>query len=304
MTPAASLQRLQPDNVPHLLNLAEAVGWRLSPPRVETMVRHAVGFGHVADGRLISSTLCFLYGGALSFVGLVMVHPEWQRQGLGRAVLHHCLTEAGVRGDRAAGAAAEIGVPTALVSTDVGRPLYEASGFVTVAFLCRHVGRPSAGAVGRAQGRLRRTAVQIRPYHDTDLADLLQLDRTVVGGDRSRLYPGFLRSVQRAWVACDLGDGRLQGAAFATEFGREMLVVGPVLAESVEVAAQLVVRLAEGWGGLVRVDVPFEQAAFRKWLASALGLPEVHRSPVMLRGGTSLPGDRTRLFGIMDAALG
>lgn len=328
------LERLRQSDGDAIRALARRIGWSLSRLRVDAFLQTAVGYGHRIGGALVSSTLCFPYGKVprdevprgntprvhtppakaqddytLLFVGLVMVDPDWQRRGLGKSVFLRCLEAAGVASFTSAGVGESYRAPVALVSTDAGYPLYASCGFRTVERLHRYSGPPQASRLERAveQGTVGGKTLAIRPVCASDLDEIIALDRVAIGASRAALYPGFLTSVHRGYTARDSGSqaakGMLRGFGFATEFGTELLVIGPIIAQDWATAVQLTVRLIGEWRQAVRFDIPACQREWMQWVQS-IGIPEVHQSPLMLCGADALPGDRRKLFGIMDAALG
>lgn len=304
------LERLDNTDLDNLLVLADQIGWGLSRQKVHTFLQNSIGFGHRIGTELISSTLCFPYDDQLSFVGLVIVHPDWQRQGIGKAVFEHCLAEAGVRGrGHVRDDVQKRHTPVALVSTNAGYPLYESCGFHTVERLRRHIGRPDVGRMTRAfaDAAADRNQLVVEPVEASDLDEIMALDRKAIGASRRDLYPGFLKSTHRGYIAREpfsgSARGEVRGFGFATEFGGELLVLGPLVADHWQTAAKLSERLIGGWRQSIRFDIPDCQVEWSAWVQS-IGVPEVHRSALMLYGANELPGNRNCLFGIMDAALG
>lgn len=104
---------LGPEDGRSFLVLSHSVGWSFSPAEVEFYLTCGTFVGHRAGERLISSAGLFPYGSTFAFLGLVMVHPEHQRQGLGRRLVRHWLGEAGRRG-----------LPISLIASAAGYRLY------------------------------------------------------------------------------------------------------------------------------------------------------------------------------------
>jgi hypothetical protein len=130
---------------------------------------------------------------------------------------------------------------------------------------------------------------------EADLAAVRALDADAIGADRGRMLAARRAYACRAAVVRG-ADGAVRGFALATP-QRETLVVGPVVAPEAETAAALIEDVAAGYAGLVRLDVPVEQAALVSRLA-AVGFESGDDAPLMIYGAAVLPGDRSRLFAI------
>ncbi len=76
-------------------------------------------FGLRRDGRVVATTTLIPYGSFVAWIGMVLTHPDFRRQGLARALV----TAAIERADA-------LGVATVkLDATEEGRPLYQSLGF-------------------------------------------------------------------------------------------------------------------------------------------------------------------------------
>lgn len=281
------IQRLTAAEEQRLSALGGEVGWSIAPGRLGAMLTVGQGFGHFLDETLIASSILFPYGRELAFLGMVIVHPLWQRRGLGSAIVKRCLE-----------LAEELGVKrVGLLATDAGYPLYRSLGFETVERAHRYIGKPKPVTSGR-DGHV---GIHIRPLGETDWTELIRMDQEVTGVHREETYTAFVKTVTIAIVARD-HQGELLGYAMASEVG-DMLIIGPLHATATKVATALVLHLMQTATGQVRIDVPTGQTEWMRVLL-ALGLEEVHVSPMMLYGGERFPGQRAWMFGIMDAALG
>lgn len=94
----------------------------------------------------------------------------------------------------------------------------------------------------------------------------------------------------------------IRGAAMSVQ-RNDLLVIGPVMAADEAMGIELVKFVASRWRGRVRVDVPSSQPSFMENL-TRLGFTQNMVSQVMIRGAAALPGQRSRLFGIVDPVFG
>ncbi len=136
-----------------------------------------------------------------AFVGSMAVHPAWQGQGIGKALLGHLLDEL-----------ARSGQPLAVLeATEKGFPLYQSFGFVeesrTVVY--RRVQNESD-----LDCQLARELVE--PFSPKQLDDLVALDAQAVGTRREHLLAALIeRYHERIFVARGR-HGKLAGYAIAS----------------------------------------------------------------------------------------
>lgn len=67
-------------------------------------------------------------------------------------------------------------------------------------------------------------------------------------------------------------------------------------------AIQLLEIICNSWNGTIRIDVPHSQFIFRQFLQTE-NFQETLLSPLMIKNGNQLPGNRNILFAMIDAAL-
>lgn len=220
------------------------------------------------------------YGDELAAIGMMLVAARYGRRGLGHRIMTHVLAEAD-------------GATVFLNATDMGRPLYARLGFVPVGTTHTFVGELAVPPGHEPASR---------PAEPGDLAAIRRLDAQANGVDRPRLVrflPGFteqLRVLERG--------GRVTGYAGGWR-NTDGLNIGPVIADRVEDAAALIadVAAAAAGGGPVRVDLGGEHPRLTEW-AAGRGLALRRVEPVMMHGGTALPGDRSRWFASLMQATG
>ncbi|HTW04355.1 MAG TPA: GNAT family N-acetyltransferase [Streptosporangiaceae bacterium] len=220
------------------------------------------------------------YGEDLAAIGMMLVAARYGRQGIGRRIMTHVLAEAD-------------GATVFLNATTMGRPLYERLGFVPVGST-----HTFAGELAVPPGH----EPTSRPAEPGDLAAIRRLDAQANGVDRPRLVrflPGFteqLRVIEH--------DGGIAGYAGGWR-NTDGLNIGPVIADRAEDAAALIadVAAAAAGGGPVRIDLGGQHPRLSEW-AAGHGLALRRIEPVMMHGGTALPGDRSRWFASLMQATG
>lgn len=134
---------------------------------------------------------------------------------------------------------------------------------------------------------------------------ILAIDGEAFGADRShvvRRLPGFAERI----VVLESGDGRgterITGYAAAWRNGPATTVIGPVIAPDVGSAMRLILDLAAGSRGQVRLDLDPDRPGLPAW-AHAHGLEPVARTTVMAHGDMTPRGFPERLFTPISVAL-
>lgn len=263
--------------------LAQQMSW---PHRAEDCAQLlALGAGTVAvdaTGLTVGVGLRWSFGRDVGTIGLVLVAPEQQGRGIGRALMTALIADSAAR-------------TLMLNATAEGRPLYEKLGFVSTGFVRQHQGRLVEGSVLPSV-----PAVPVRRAVPADHAVLCALDAAVFGADRSGLISRLLTTGD-AWVV----DGAVQPAGFAVlrEFGRGR-IIGPVVAPSDEEAIALVAAAAKAAPpGVLRIDIPAHAEGLAAWLTAA-GLPAIDTVTVMLRGSWPATWKGLQRFGLALQAWG
>ena len=260
--------------------LAQQMSWPHRPEDCAQLL--ALGAGTVAvdaTGRTVGGGLRWSFGRDVGTIGLVLVAPDQQGRGIGRALMKALIAESEPR-------------TLMLNATAEGSPLYEKLGFV------------STGLVRQHQGRLSVLPpvpdVPLRRAVPADHAALCALDAAVFGADRSALIGSLLASGD-AWLVDRAGQSA--GFAILRAFGRGM-IIGPVVASTEDEAIALVAAAAKAAPtGVMRVDIPAHAERLAAWLTAA-GLPAIDTVTVMLRGDWPATWQGLQRFGLALQAWG
>ncbi len=215
------------------------------------------------------------YGSDLAWIGMVLVHPDSRRCGVGtrllEAAIRHLREERGTTCVR-------------LDATPEGRPLYEGLGF-------------------RAEWGLQRWVLDHGDGDDAGPAGVLtkphfKLDREVFGADRSEL----LRSLAAGSLTTRVAD---DGSFGCCREGERATYLGPVTAATPEAGEKLVRELVAACPADRPVfwDLPDPNRAGTR-LAQRLGFRPVRVLTRMWLGESALSADPMRMFGIAEPALG
>jgi GNAT superfamily N-acetyltransferase len=263
--------------------LAHQMSW---PHRAEDCAQMlALGAGIAAvdgDGSTIGVGLRWSFGRDVGTIGLMLVAPERQGRGIGRALMTALIADSGSRA-------------LMLNATAEGLPLYEKLGFVSTGVVRQHQGRLAEGAVLPPAPN-----VPLRRAVPADRAQLCALDAAVFGADRSELIGRLLASGD-AWLADRAGQPG--GFAILRAFGRGT-IIGPVVASSEDDAIALVAAAARAApAGVLRVDIAAPAERLAAWLTAA-GLPAVDAVTIMRRGNWPVTSKGLQRFGLALQAWG
>ncbi|MFJ2130611.1 GNAT family N-acetyltransferase [Streptomyces sp. NPDC087845] len=233
------------------------------------------------DGDPVSCVSVVRYGSGHGFLGFYLTRPELRGQGYGSRLWR-------------AGTARLEGRNIGLDGVVAQQPNYRKSGFRSVWTTLRYEGRPPTGLPAPPGAVL----VNARTLPFDRLADY---DRRFFPADRDSFLAPWIAGPARTSLAA-VRDGELCGLAVLRPC-RTSSRIGPVYADSPEVAGALVGALAAGDPETaVAIDVPdVNPAAVR--LAEQLGLTPSFETARMYTG-PSPDVDHSGLFGITSLELG
>jgi GNAT superfamily N-acetyltransferase len=274
-----AVEPLFPAEIPANVALAHEVGWPDDEADWRVLHEAALVLGVRRAGRLLGHGALALYEPNAGSIAKMVVAPSAQRQGIGAAILDALLTEAERRGLTTLG----------LVATPFGQPLYESRGFTVTGQVAVFIG--AAAGLDRPSGPL-------SPIGDIEAA--IAYERRFIACSRAAMLRGRQREASASAIA-RAPNGELCGFAFATAKA-PYLLLGPVLADTEELARELIRGILATNPGPVRIDVPAEQVGLRGWLQS-LGLPDKGLRAEMARGG-ALPWRVPQRFVLASQAWG
>jgi GNAT superfamily N-acetyltransferase len=231
-----SVRLMRAVDVPWACELSCHAGWNQLPADWRLLIDLEPKGVFVAedDGRPCGTASIVAYGSEIGWIGMVLVHRDFRRRGIGTLLVEHCLKELRQRG-----------VCTAwLDATDLGREVYRKTGFCDVRPIARYAGL--ACERGRSAGRG-------RTMSSADLEAIRSLDETAFGATRIELLAGLL-DCGRGYVVGDRASPRGYGLSRS---GREAEYIGPVVARDANAAEQIVAALLAGLAGRqVFWDIP------------------------------------------------
>lgn len=262
-------------------------GWNQTPADWERFLAMEPGGCFLAEweGAHAGTATTTIYGPELAWVGMVLVHPDFRRRGIGRALLQHCLAHLRHRGVRC----------IKLDATPAGKDVYDRLGFRNEWTLHRWVGRPVGAKLDAPESRL-------RPWQETDAARVESLDAAAFGVSRRSLLVALAKQSSVALVL-ESGPGGIAGFGFARA-GSQALYLGPVVANSTEAGLRLVEALiARHPGRRIFWDIPGPNEPAVAW-AQQHGF-QVQRPLIrMFLGGNATPGNPCWQFALAGPEVG
>ncbi len=279
----AQIRLMQPQDIPAGLELCRLAGWNQIEADWRRLLELEPQGLFVADeaGRVAGTASTTSYDCRTAWIGMVLVHPDFRRQGIGSALMTRCIETLRARGIQS----------IKLDATDQGRPVYLKLGFHDERADCRYAGTVPGGLTASPLAR---------PLQSGDWPGVLALDEEAFGADRRRLLELLARDGQAA-VAAE--GGRVRAYGFLRR-GHLASQIGPVVAVDAA-AAEAVARtlLAGTVGRPVFWDVlPDNADAVR--LAESLGLTVARRLTRMVLGDTMNSGAVNRVYGAAGFELG
>lgn len=234
------------------------------------------------QGKVRGTVATVRYEDRFAWIGMVLVDPVCQRQGIGMALLREAL---GILKDERT---------MKLDATPAGRNVYLKLGFVDEYRILRmELKRGNRVALTEASARI---------ILHTDLAPIFEFDREVFGADRSNVLSSSLgRAPQCAFLVEEAGV--IKGYCFSRP-GHNFTHIGPVIAEDVRAAKDVLAAALRTAGDKpVVVDAPVHHPAWLDWLSS-IGFTEQRPLIRMCRGDNAYPGLPERQFAILGPEFG
>ena len=232
-----TLRRMTPEDIPAALALTERVGWLHEAADWARLLHWSPEGCFVLDEPetgLVGTVSTTPYDKALGWIGMLVVSPERQHQGLGRELMRAALDHLIARGTER----------IMLDSSEAGRTLYQRLGFREVCKIERWEGRASTYLGPRA----RRMRPDERPA-------VFALDATLFGLDRQHILSRLMDEFpDLAWV--DYEGSSLMGYLLGHR-RRGRVYLGPWMSLSVPAAERLLrVAFEQLQGQTVVLNIP------------------------------------------------
>ncbi len=216
-------------DIPAAMRLKESAGWNQTAHDWENLLAIEPEGCWVYEAletpgnskSIVGSATIVCYGRVLAWIGMVLVLPEFRRQGIARQLMQHALRYAGQRGV----------ARVALDATSMGEPLYRDLGFEADMAIERWEGVAPVAADSGEDAERPQAATEMR------LDQLAHLDERAFGADRRILLERLILSAAPTdcWTA--------RGGYLLARPGSNAYFLGPCVAEEPPVARRLLQAL-------------------------------------------------------------
>jgi ribosomal protein S18 acetylase RimI-like enzyme len=305
-----TLRRMTSDDIPFAHELRKIAGWNQTEQDWRGYLTYDPEGCFVAEvsGKPAGTATTIRYGDRFGWIGMVLVHPDFRRLGLGTRLLRHTierLQSAGVRCVK-------------LDATPMGKKVYVPLGFVDEYEMARYDGIVPTVAI--------EAEPDIVPFAEApDFPAIVELDARAFGAERANILRSLSgRNPDLCFVAHDGEVGRASArlsvsalskpgglkpavpvAGFIiTREGASAVQIGPWIARSPEVAKRLLAAVfARIRGRRLFVDV-IEPNAEANAIMRGHGFSVQRTLTRMFLGRNEHPGNPKWVFGVSSPEKG
>ena len=283
-----SLRKMTDGDLPAADELRRLAGWNQTPADWQRLLwlEPRGCFVAVQNGEVVGTVTTTTYGQALAWIGMMLVHPQHQRRGIGTRLMRQALEYL-----QGCGVAC-----VKLDATPAGRPVYEKLGFVPESTLTRWQ-RQASGQTQPPES----AEAGARELTDADWEAVDAIDRAAFGVSRACLLRslGHDSRVALVWPA----EGRVVGWGMVRP-GANADYLGPIVSSSNEGSLSLAAALlAKAGSQSVIWDVP-DMNESAKMTAQRFGFVPLRPLTRMRLGPELVASDRQNPFAIADPAVG
>lgn len=277
------LRKLEASDISGLVDLSAAVGWDYDEAEISTVMSSGVIYGYEnKEGKIISSAAIIKYEN-LASLGMVIVRPDYQGMGLGKAVTQKCIQS--ISDD----------TTIMLIATEEGKPMYEKMGFHTVDYVQKFICESYESL------EINSSNIDINPLLESDLSQIIHFDRGAFGDTRGDFLIQRIKQSKDAFVVKSL-EGKIKGYGLSI-LGPENLILGPIAASDTQTALALVDQLAKNYQGKLRIDVSLGKEEFVAQLEKSR-FHKVSQPPIMIKNANQLPARNQMLYSLAAQVFG
>ncbi len=276
--------KLGADEIADADALVVEAGWNQSEADWRIFLELGTVFAIRDRGRVIATAATLPYGGRFGWISMVLIAGEYRRRGLATRLMERCiesLTGAGL-------------VPI-LDATPAGRTVYLGLGFEDSWPFQRMLLKETAKALPPV------SRIAVEPVTDANWAALCAYDARYFGADRSAMLAMLRGRLPRA-ESLVRRNGEVAGFLLGRT-GRRAAQVGPLVADSEEIASALLDHAIRSVDAPVYIDVMDDKRGLRDRLAAAGFLHERPYTRMMLRRSESFQ-DLPHTFAVAGPELG
>ena len=261
------------------LDLCRFAGWNQLENDWKMFLQLAPRGARVAindENKVIGTVATIAYENRFSWIGMVLVHPEMKRQGIGTNLLREALN------------ILQNQETVKLDATPAGREVYLKFDFRDEYNLSRMM----------ATGLNIPTQRGARSIRHDDFDSILETDEIVFGASRKNLLSLLQKNAPQF---CFVSNDSNRSYCFGRN-GYNFTQIGPVIATDLEQAISVAAAALNNTKGPVILDV-IKGSAFAQWLSS-IGFMEQRDLIRMYRGPNKYPGEPSKQFAILGPEFG
>jgi GNAT superfamily N-acetyltransferase len=268
-------------------SLSALAGWNQTPDDWRRFLKYDPSGCFVAEWNdaPAGTATTASYGKDVAWIGMLLVHPDCRRHGIGKALLHQCIEYLQQRGVRS----------IKLDATPLGKKLYDTIGFRDEWTLTRWETYGLAVPFsGQRNGR-------VAAWSEAGLRHIAEIDLQGFGVSRQTML-GLTADQSRLWFHAG-DDGTLDGHALLRP-GLRANYLGPVVALTPEAGEELVrLAISKTPNQPVYWDIPDQNTAAVE-LARSLGFTAQRQLTRMYLGQNHRPGIPAHIFAIAAPEIG
>lgn len=285
-TPTVVVRRLRRDDIAFADALRATAGWNQSEHDWAGYLEFEPDGCFLAEvnGRPAGTATTIAYAERFGWIGMVLVHPDQRRLGVGSRLLREAIGSLQRRGVRC----------IKLDATPMGKKVYVPLGFVEEYELTRYE--------GTAPVRAWTPNDEIAPLASADFVAVVRLDALGFGAERERVLRSLsARHPELSFVARRMGE--VVGFLLARE-GANAVQVGPWVARDAAVADQLLLACFERTPGRrMFIDVVGPNSAANE-IVRRHGFTVQRTLTRMFLGENAHPGETSLVYGISSPEKG
>jgi GNAT superfamily N-acetyltransferase len=277
-------REMTPDDIPAGLNLCRLAGWNQLARDWELFLQiHSNGCRVAVDdaGNVVGTVTTIPYENHFAWIGMVLVDPSKQRQGIGTQLLREAL---------------QLTVSHETIKLDAtpaGREVYLKLGFKDEYKIIRMRGRTIMTSY---------VTPGARPLKSNDFPELLKFDREVFGANRQSVLECLFKDAPQYAFIMEK-RGRIDGFCLGRR-GHDFDQLGPIIAIDENSAMQLLSSaLHQQVNKPIVVDILTHTPAWITFVSS-LEFKELRPLMRMYRGSNNYPGVPAKQFAILGPEFG
>lgn len=264
--------------------LVRDAGWNQTADDWRMFLNYGTVFALREKGRVIATAATLPYGNKFAWISMVLVSGNHQRQGFGTQLMRCCIDDI-----------VSANMVPVLDATPAGRDVYQALGFEDAWKFRRMILRERRKVPNAPHD------IAIESISDGAWAQLCEYDAGVFGADRSKILARLRGRLSEAEL-CVWRGGRIVGFLLGRA-GRKAAQIGPLVAESDEIAFALLAQALETLQAPIYLDLVDGKPKIAAWLAEAGFVAERPLTRMLYRRSTAFQ-DATQTFAVAGPEFG